>query len=55
MTLEEIQSEINTLKSQITGDMFQDMELRDKIHNLELKLRGEKPVWQEIECEGCGS
>lgn len=55
MTTQEIETQIKELEVQLTGDMFQDMELRDKIHNLKLKLTGAKPVWQEIECEGCGS
>ncbi len=55
MTLEDIQSEITTLEGQLTGDMFQDMDIKDKIHNLKMKLNGTKPMDQTIECEGCGS
>ena len=55
MTLEEVQSEIESLEAQLTGDMFQDMEIRDKIHNLKMKLNGTRPINSEIECVGCGS
>ncbi len=55
MTLEELQSEISTLEASLTGDMFSDMETKDKIHNLKMKLNGTKPIDQSIECEGCGS
>ena len=55
MTQEELQSEIKLLESQVTGDMFKDMEIRDKIHNLKMKLNGTKPASQEIDCIGCGS
>lgn len=55
MTQEDIQEEINTLKSQLTGDMFKDMEIRDQIHNLEMKLNGVKPIDSHIDCVGCGS
>ncbi len=55
MTIEEVQSEIESLEAQLTGDMFQDMEIRDKIHNLKMKLNGTKPINSEIECVGCGS
>jgi len=55
MSLEEIQSEIEVLETQLTGDMFQDMDVRDKIHNLKMKLKGTKPINSEIECVGCGS
>ena len=55
MTAEEIQSQITELESQLTGDMFKDMELKDKIHNLKMKVNGTRPMNSEIECVGCGS
>ncbi|MEQ9402392.1 MAG: hypothetical protein RIM99_02300 [Cyclobacteriaceae bacterium] len=55
MTTAEIQSEITALESKLTGDMFSDMELKDKIHNLKMKLSGTRPMNSEIECVGCGS
>ncbi|MEQ8547749.1 MAG: hypothetical protein RIC03_07565 [Cyclobacteriaceae bacterium] len=55
MTAEQIQSEIEQLQGQLTGDMFQDMDLKDKIHNLKMKLNGTRPMNSEIECVGCGS
>ena len=42
-------------KKELTGDMFQDMDIKDKIHNLEMKLKGIKPVNSNIDCVGCGS
>jgi hypothetical protein len=53
--MEEIKKEIDELKGQLTGDMFQDMELKDKIHNLEMKLNGVKPEDSHFDCVGCGS
>jgi len=50
-----IEEEIRKLEAQLTGDMMQDMEIRDKIHNLEMSLKGVKPQNSEIECVGCGS
>ena len=50
-----IKKEIEELKGQLTGDMFQDMELKDKIHNLEMKLNGTKPTDSHFDCVGCGS
>ena len=50
-----LEKEIETLNAQLSGDMFQDMEIRDKIHNITLKLKGIRPVNSEIECVGCGS
>jgi len=50
-----IQEEIDALKSQLTGDMFQDMEIKDKIHNLEMKLHGVKPMDSHFDCVGCVS
>ncbi|MDA9819621.1 hypothetical protein N9C06_01750 [Salibacteraceae bacterium] len=55
MTQEDIQQEIDTLKAQLSGDMFKDMEIRDQIHNLEMKLHGVKPIDSHIDCVGCGS
>jgi len=50
-----IEEEIRKLEAQLTGDMLLDMEIRDKIHNLEMALNGVKPQNSEIECVGCGS
>lgn len=55
MTAQEIQTEITSLESQLTGDMFADMDLKDKIHNLKMKVNGTRPMNSEIECVGCGS
>jgi hypothetical protein len=55
MTNQELENEIKSLEGQLTGDMFSDMEIRDKIHNLKMKIKGVKPANQEIECVGCGS
>jgi hypothetical protein len=46
---------IAELESKLTGDMFLDMEIKDKIHNLEMQLAGVKPENSEIDCVGCGS
>jgi hypothetical protein len=50
-----IEEQIEQLKSQLTGDMFTDMDLKDQIHNLEMKLKGVKPMDSHIDCVGCGS
>lgn len=52
---EQIENEIQELESKLTGNMFDDMELKDKIHNLKMKLNGTRPMNSEIECVGCGS
>jgi len=51
----QLENEIEALNNQLTGDMFQDMEIKDKIHNLEMKLKGIKPMDSSIDCIGCGS
>ena len=53
--MQELQAQITELESQLTGDMFKDMDLKDKIHNLKMKLNGTRPMNSEIECVGCGS
>ena len=50
-----IKLHINELKKKLTGDMFKDMETRNKIHRLEMLLNGVKPTSSSIECFGCGS
>jgi len=52
MTLEQ---ELINLNNQLTGDMFQDMDIKDQIHNLEMKIKGVKPMDSHIDCVGCGS
>ena len=49
MTKEE---EITKLESQLTGDMFADMSIKDEIHKL--KLEGSCSI-DDPECEACGS
>ena len=55
ITVESLKEKIEELKSQLTGDMFADMELKDKIHNLEMQANGVKPTDSSIDCVGCGS
>jgi hypothetical protein len=50
-----IEQEIENLKSNLKGDMLQDMEARDRIYNLEMQLKGVKPIESQFECFGCGS
>jgi hypothetical protein len=52
---EQLKQEIENLKEQLSDDMVKDMEIRDKIHNLEMKLNGVKPEDSHFECLGCGS
>ena len=51
----EIESTIKGLESQLTGDMFSDMNIKDEIHNLNMKLTGTKPTDSHFDCIGCGS
>jgi len=49
------QAEIDNLTTQLTGEMFNDMDIKDQIHNLEMKMKGVKPEDSHIDCIGCGS
>ena len=53
--MEDLQKEIVELEKQLTGDMFADMEIKDKIHNLQMKIDGVKPEDSHFSCIGCGS
>jgi hypothetical protein len=55
MNRKEIESTIAVLKSNLTGNMIQDMNIKDEIHSLEMKLNRVKPEDSHFECEGCGS
>lgn len=55
MTKDEIQAQIDQLEKQLTGNLMEDMDTRDKIHNLKMVRDGIKPGGQEIDCVGCGS
>ncbi len=55
LTKEQLESEIAALNAKLTGDMFQDMDIKDKIHNLTMKLNGVKPMDSHFDCVGCGS
>lgn len=51
----QLQEEITKLQGELTGEMFHDMEIKDNIHNLEMKLKGVKPMDSHIDCVGCGA
>lgn len=55
LTKEQLEKEISNLESQLTGDMFNDMDIKDQIHNLTMKLNGVKPMDSHFDCVGCGS
>lgn len=50
-----LEEAIMALKAKLTGDMFADMDTRDEIHNLEMQLKGVKPLDSHFDCIGCGS
>ena len=52
---QQIEETLNALKGQLTGDMMKDMSIKDEIHNLEMKLKGVKPMDSHVDCIGCGS
>jgi hypothetical protein len=51
----EVEETIVSLKEQLSGEMFQDMRIKDTIHNLEMELKGTKPTDSHFDCFGCGS
>lgn len=55
MELLSLQEQIDALKLKLTGDLFADMDIKDEIHNLEMKINGVKPMNTHIDCVGCGS
>lgn len=55
MTKKEMLAKVEFLKEQLTGSMFEDMDIKDEIHNLQMKIDGNKPMDTRIDCVGCGS
>ena len=55
METSNLSTEIESLKTKLTGNMIEDIEIRDQIHNLEMKLKGVKPEDSHFDCIGCGS
>ena len=53
--LDQLKQQIEELKGKLTGNWMEDMEIRDKIHNLEMKVNGVKPTDSHFDCIGCGS
>ncbi len=51
----ELLAEIAQLEKQLTGNMFDDMDIKGKIHNIKMKVDGTRPPESVIECVGCGS
>tara|TARA_R100001530_G_scaffold113276_1_gene80287 strand:+ start:480 stop:632 length:153 start_codon:yes stop_codon:yes gene_type:complete len=50
-----MEDKIKELKKQLTGNMMKDMEIRDKIHKLQMEIKGIKPEDSHFECVGCGA
>ena len=50
-----MEKQIEELEKQLTGNMLKDMDIRDKIHKLQMKIKGIKPEDSHFECVGCGS
>jgi hypothetical protein len=53
----ELTEQVELLKIEVekSTDMFESMDIANKIHNIEMKLNGVKPTDSYIECIGCGS
>ena len=50
-----LSNEIKEQEQKLTGNMLEDMDIRDKIHKLKMKLNGVKPTDSHFDCIGCGS
>ena len=50
-----LSNEIKEQEQKLTGNMLEDMDIRDKIHKLKMELNGVKPTDSHFDCIGCGS
>lgn len=55
--MEEKEKELKELEAELTGDMWEDMELMEKIHRIKSEMRGQIEVCNldDDECLSCGS
>ena len=53
--MEDLERELQNLNDRLSGDMMADMELRDRIHEIEMELNGVSPSCglDGSECENC--
>ena len=52
---EQLMKEVEALEASLTGNLMTDMDIKDQIHNIQMKINGVKPVDSHYECVGCGS
>ena len=53
---QEIDLTLFLIREELKNKKFtNDLEIKDKIHQLEMKLNNVKPTDSHIECVGCGS
>ena len=50
-----LQEEYRKLQEGLTGDMFKDMEAKERMHEITMQMNGVKPDHSIAECVGCGS
>lgn len=50
-----MEEQIEELKAQLSGDMIKDMEIRQKIHQLEMQINEVEPNTDFFQCVDCGS
>lgn len=50
-----IEEQIKELEDSLTGDMMSDMEIKDKIHALNMESKGVSCSVDDPDCEACGS
>ena len=55
MDKQELLIRLEELKDSLTGDMIQDMNIRNEMHLIEMQLNETRPQDSFIDCEGCGS
>jgi hypothetical protein len=53
--MEQIMEQIATLETQLTPNLLdpKNLEIKDRIHSLKMKVNGTKPRNTEVSCVGC--
>ena len=48
-----VKTQIKELEEKLTGNMLNDMDIKDEIHKLEMADKGVKPEDSHFDCIGC--
>lgn len=55
MNKQELIDRYEELRDSLSGNMIEDMNVRNEMHQIEMQLNDIRPMDSDFMCEGCGS